>query len=286
MISKLFQSKLMNGCVAIAMVGFLGACATPPAEGDKTARVMNAEVSDPIEPLNRYFHDVNKALDELALKPVAHIYRDALPDKVQESVGNFLTNLSQPIYFLNNVAQGDFDGAGDNMGAFFTNTFLGFGGLFDVAQIDTDEEDLGQTFAVWGFGEGPYLVLPILGPNTTREAVGMVGEHFIDPANLVARNHDIDNFELYRGGATAVHFRAQSMKELDEIEKNSIDFYAAIRSLYRQNRQNLILDGEAPVTPLPDISFEFEDDKPTVDRVSLLFEDDDSAENKSATKTN
>ncbi len=266
------------------MAGFLGACATPP--GENTAGGMNAEVSDPLEPMNRYFHDVNFALDELALKPVSHVYRDALPEGVKNSVSNFLTNLSQPIYFLNNVAQGDLDGAGDNMGAFFTNTLLGFGGLFDVAQLDTDEEDLGQTFAVWGIGEGPYLVLPVLGPNTTREAVGMVGEHFIDPANLVARNHDIQNFELIRGGATAINFRSKSIDALDDIEKNSIDFYAAIRSLYRQNRKNLILDGRADMTPLPDISFDQEDDKPDLNRVSQLFESDETTEKKSATVKN
>ncbi|WP_148301896.1 MlaA family lipoprotein [Sneathiella glossodoripedis] len=284
MISLKFKSKLLNGCFAIALAGLLGACATPP--GENTAGGMNAEVNDPLEPMNRYFHDVNFALDELALKPVSHIYRDALPEGVKNSVSNFLTNLSQPIYFLNNVAQGDLDGAGDNMGAFFTNTVLGFGGLFDVAQLDTDEEDLGQTFAVWGIGEGPYLVLPVLGPNTTREAVGMVGEHFIDPANLVVRNNDMENFPLVRAGVTAVDFRSRSLDALDEIEKNSIDFYAAIRSLYRQNRKNLILDGEAENAPLPDISFEQENDKPTLKQVSLLFESDETTEKNSAAAKN
>ena len=284
MISLKFKSKLMNGCIAVALASFLGACATPP--GDDSAQVMSTEVSDPVEPMNRYFHDVNQALDALALRPVSHIYRDAVPDGVRESVSNFLTNLSQPIYFINNIAQGDLNGAGDNMGAFFTNTLLGFGGLFDVAQLDPDKEDLGQTFAVWGIGEGPYLVLPVLGPNTSREAVGIVGEYFIDPANLVARNHDIENFELIRGTARAIDFRSKSLDSLDEIEKNSIDFYAAIRSLYRQNRKNMILDGSAENTPLPDISFEQDDDKPRLDRVSQLFEDDNSTETKASTVKN
>ncbi len=280
MISLKFKSKLMNGCFAVALAGFLGACATPP--GQDSAQVMNTEVNDPLEPMNRYFHDVNQAVDALALRPVSHIYRDAVPDGVRDSVSNFLTNLSQPIYFINNIAQGDLDGAGDNMGAFFTNTLLGFGGLFDIAQLDTDREDLGQTFAVWGIGEGPYLVLPVLGPNTTREAVGIVGEHFIDPANLVARNHDIDHFEIMRGTARAIDFRSKSLDSLDEIEKNSIDFYAAIRSLYRQNRKNMILDGSEENTPLPDISFEQDDDKPRLDQVSQLFEDDNSTEKKAS----
>jgi len=283
MISLKFKSTLLKGFVAIAMAGLVSACATPP--GEKSA-VMNDEVSDPIEPLNRYFNDVNQALDDVALKPVARIYRDALPDAVQDGVSNFLSNLSQPIYFLNNIAQGDLDGAGDNMGAFFTNTLLGIGGIFDVAKVDTQKEDIGQTLAVWGVGEGPYLVLPILGPNTTREAVGIVGEYYIDPANLVARNNDADNFEIYRGLTTAIDFRSRSIETLDEIEKNSIDFYATIRSLYRQNRKNLIRDGKAEMTPLPDISFEMDDDEPIKDRVSLLFQEDETTETKASVAKN
>ncbi len=285
MSSKKFGPSLIGGCLAIAMAGFLGGCATPP--GDDSAQVISSEVSDPIEPLNRYFFDVNNALDALALKPVAHIYRDALPDAVQDSVRNFLDNLAQPFNFMNNVAQGDFNGAGDNMGAFFTNTLLGIGGLFDVAQIDTDDEDLGQTLAVWGAGEGPYLVLPILGPNTTREAVGLVGEYFIDPVNLISRAEGWDNVPLYRAGANAIDFRAGSIETLDDIEKNSIDFYAAVRSLYRQNRKNLILDGDEDATPLPDISFDLDDDTPLAsDRISLIFEEDDSTSSATKTTTN
>lgn len=275
----------MWGVAAVAALGFLGGCSTP--QGEDSSQVMYNEVQDPIEPLNRYFFDVNNALDAVALKPVSHIYRDALPDAVQESVSNFLSNLSQPMYFINNVLQGDLDGAGDNMGSFFTNTFLGFGGLFDIAKIDYDEEDLGQTFAVWGIPEGPYLVLPVLGPNTTREAVGIVGEHFIDPVNLIANNNDIDNVALIRAGVTAVDFRSRSIDSLDEIEKNSIDFYATIRSLYRQNRKALILDGNGDLTPLPDISFDQDDDKPLPsDRVSLLVEDDESPDLKAKSSDN
>lgn len=285
MSSSKFRSSLLGGCLLLSTFGLLGGCATPP--GEDSSAVVYTEVSDPIEPLNRYFFDVNNALDALAFKPVAHIYRDALPDAVQDSVRNFLNNLAQPFNFMNNVAQGDLNGAGDNMGAFFTNTLLGVGGLFDVAQLDTDDEDLGQTMAVWGVPEGPYLVLPILGPNTTREAVGLVGEYFIDPVNLIAANNDIDNVSLYRAGANAVDFRSRSIVALDDIEKNSIDFYAAVRSLYRQNRKNLILDGDIGATPLPDISFDFDDDSPkSSDRVSLLFQEDETSVKKTAASSN
>ncbi|WP_415237097.1 VacJ family lipoprotein [Sneathiella sp.] len=284
MSSKKFRASLLSGCIATLALGLLGGCTTPP--GEDPANVVYNEVQDPIEPLNRYFFDVNNALDALALKPVAHIYNEALPDAVQDSVTNFLNNLSQPMYFLNNIAQGDLDGAGDNMGSFFTNTFLGFGGLFDIAQIDYDEEDLGQTFAVWGIPEGPYLVLPVLGPNTSREAVGIAGEYFIDPVNLIARNNDVDNVPLYRGAAHAIDFRSRSLESLDEIEKNSIDFYATVRSLYRQNRKSEILDGEGDLTPLPDISFEQDEDAPlATDRVSLLFQEDEETVRRSVPST-
>ncbi|MBL4666653.1 MAG: VacJ family lipoprotein [Sneathiella sp.] len=284
MISLKLKSSLVKGCIAVVMASTLGACATPP--GEDSAEVMYTEVHDPIEPLNRYFFDVNNAIDAVLLKPVSHIYRDAVPDGIKDSFSNFLTNLSQPIYFLNNIAQGDLDGAGENMGSFFTNTFLGIGGLFDIAKLNTQDEDLGQTLAVWGVPEGPYLVLPILGPNTTREAIGIVGEYFIDPANLVARNNDVNYFSLYRGAANAIDFRYKSLDSLDEIEKNSIDFYAAVRSLYRQNRKNMILDGKAEMTPLPDISFEMEDDQPSTNTVSLLFEEDESTAKNATSSTN
>lgn len=285
MSSKKFSPTLVSGCLAIAMVGFLGGCATPP--GEESSNVMYSEVQDPIEPLNRYFFDVNNALDAVALKPVAHIYRDGVPDAVQDSVSNFLDNLAQPFNFINNIAQGDLNGAGDNMGAFFANTFFGVGGLFDIAQLDTDDEDLGQTFAMWGVPEGPYLVLPVLGPNTTREGVGIVGEYFLDPINLAANHHNIDYVPFSRAAGNVIVFRSQSIDNLDEIEKNSIDFYAAVRSLYRQNRKNLILDGDVELTPLPDISFDLDDDEPMIsDKISLIFEEDDSAEVLSKTVIN
>ncbi|MFB9356260.1 MlaA family lipoprotein [Sneathiella chinensis] len=286
MSSNRFKTSLLTGAVALSLVGLTGTAAT--AQDTESSTMMYQDVYDPIEPLNRYFFDVNNALDALFLKPVAHIYRDAVPDGVKDSVSNFLTNLSQPIYFINNVAQGDLDGAGNNMGAFFTNTFLGVGGLFDVAQLETEDEDLGQTFAVWGVPEGPYLVLPVFGPNTTREAVGSVGEYFIDPANMVAEHHDIDNFRIYRTGAHAIDFRYQSLDSVDDIERNSIDFYAAIRSLYRQNRKNLLMDGNEEATPLPDISFDFEeDDAPGAARkVSNLFIDDTGTDAQASTGLN
>jgi len=256
------SSSLVSGVAAVMLLAVVSGCAKSPTDDDKPKQVMYQEVYDPLEPMNRYFFDVNYALDALFLKPVAEIYRGTLPYPVRDSVRNFLTNLSQPVYFINNVLQGEFNRAGDNMGAFFINTLWGVGGLFDAAQLNTHEEDMGQTFAVWGAPEGPYLVIPVLGPNTTREAIGGVGDYFIDPVNIVSDNNDWDYVPVTLWVVNGIDARSRAIESLDEIEKNSIDFYATIRSLYRQNRANLILNGKGNPAQLPDMSFD-DDDAPT-----------------------
>jgi phospholipid-binding lipoprotein MlaA len=254
-------SLILKFVATLSLLALVAGCAKAPGEDAKPKQVMYQDVYDPLEPMNRYFFDVNYALDALFLKPVSEIYRGVLPLGVRDSVRNFLTNLSQPIYLINNLLQGEVNKAGDNMGAFFINTFMGVGGLFDVAQLNTPEEDMGQTFAVWGVPEGPYLVIPLLGPNTTREAVGGVVDYFADPVNEIARKNDLDNLGIYRFVLSGIDARSRSIEALDEIEKNSIDFYATIRSLYRQNRANLILNGKGNPAQLPDMTFD-EDEAP------------------------
>ncbi|WP_339630203.1 VacJ family lipoprotein [uncultured Sneathiella sp.] len=254
------SSSLKFGLAAAVLLVLVSGCATPPQTEGKAVAVMNDEVYDPLEPMNRYFFDVNYALDALFLKPVAEMYRGVVPTPVRDSVTNFLTNLSQPIYLINNVLQGELNRAGDNMGAFFTNTFLGVGGLFDVAKLNTQPEDMGQTFAVWGISEGPYLVVPVLGPRTTRAAVGGVADYYLDPINYAARENDMDNVGIIRAAATGLDQRSRSLGALDEIERTSIDFYAAIRSLYRQNRNNLIHNGASNSTQLPSMNFDDDDE--------------------------
>lgn len=255
------SSSLKAGLMATALLIAVSGCATPEQKEGKAVAVMYDEVYDPLEPMNRYFFDVNYALDALFLKPVAEMYRGVVPLPVRDSVTNFLTNLKQPIYLINNVLQGEIDRAGHNMGSFVTNTFLGLGGLFDVAKLNNQQEDMGQTFATWGVPEGPYLVVPVFGPRTTRAAVGGVADYYLDPINYAAKENDMDHVGLIRAGASGIDERSRSIDALDEIEKNSIDFYATVRSLYRQNRNNLILNGASNSTQLPDMSFD-DDDKP------------------------
>jgi phospholipid-binding lipoprotein MlaA len=258
---RIRRSSIIKLLAAGIVLSSAAACAKQPAEDGKAAQVMYKEVYDPLEPMNRYFFDVNYALDALFLKPVAEIYRGVLPYPVRESVTNFLTNLSQPIYMVNNLLQGEVNKAGDNMGAFFINSLAGVGGLFDVAKLDTPKEDMGQTFAVWGAPEGPYLVIPVFGPSTTRQAVGGVADYYADPVNIVARHNDADYVPVVRWALNGIDERSRAIEALDEIEKNSIDFYATIRSLYRQNRTNMILNGKDNSAQLPNMSFD-DDDAP------------------------
>jgi phospholipid-binding lipoprotein MlaA len=195
-------------------------------------------------------------VDGLFIKPAAQIYRGVLPQQAQDSVRSFLRNLRSPVILANDVLQGDMDRAGNTIGRFLVNTTLGIGGLFDVASdlgIPFHDEDFGQTLAVWGVGEGPYVVLPIFGPSNPRDAVGLASEFFLDPVNIYLDNQDLDYLTYVRGGLTGIDARARSLDTLDQLERTSLDYYAAIRSLYRQHRANEIRNSrspdDTPVTP-------------------------------------
>lgn len=267
-----------------ALVGLLAAfatacAATPPADDD-VAQAQYQEDNDPFEPMNRGFFDFNRDLDNLLVRPVAEIYRGALPMAVRDSVTNFLNNLGEPVTLVNDLMQGEVDRAGNTFGRFLTNTFFGVGGLHNVAAgepgsppeagIPYHQEDFGQTLAVYGTGEGPYLVLPILGPRPPRDLGGLVVDSFIDPIGYAIPEESRLTFSITRFGLNAIDFRSRNIETLDEIERTSIDFYAAIRSLYRQRRNAEIRNGAEPsLDELPDLSIEFESDD-TPKRVSSL----------------
>lgn len=258
---RILWPSLKGGIIVVTLFTLLSGCATAPSDDKSTASsVMYEEVYDPFEPMNRYFFDVNYALDALFLKPVSEIYRGVLPLPVRDSVSNFLTNLSQPIYLINNVLQGDIEEAGDNMGAFIINSSLGLLGLFDVAKLDTPDDDMGQTFAIWGIEEGPYFMVPVLGPYTMREGVGGIVDWYIDPVNIIARENDKNYVGFWRWAFDGLDKRSRAIETLDDIEKNSIDFYATIRSLYRQSRKSKILKGATDPSQLPSMSFGEDDE--------------------------
>ena len=250
---------------AAVLVASVTACATPPPADDQEAVEAFNEANDPIEPLNRYFFEVNLGLDRLFLRPAAEIYRGTLPTPVRDGVRNFLVNLRSPVIFANDVFQGETERAGQTFGRFATNTFVGVGGIFDVAAGDNPDieggipfhdEDFGQTLGVYDVSEGPYLVLPILGPSNPRDATGLVVDSFLDPLSYVTST----GVSIARFGVEGLDRRSRNIETLDEIERTSIDYYATVRSLYRQFRRSQILNDNADETPIPEISIEYEDD--------------------------
>jgi phospholipid-binding lipoprotein MlaA len=198
------------------------------------------EDNDPLEIPNRFVFAFNQALDFALIRPIAWVYREAVPQLVRDSVRNFLRNLKKPVILANDFLQGDLERARITTVRFVINTTGGLLGFFDLA---TDEgypyhsEDFGQTLGTWGVGEGVYLVLPLLGPSSARDATGRVVDHFLDPLTYLAQDQDKEEWLLYRTALEGLDFRARNIDTLDEIERDSLDFYARLRSLYRQHRE-------------------------------------------------
>ena len=226
-------------------------CATPPTDPDALAAYE--EANDPLEPMNREIFAFNKAADTYLIKPLAQGYVYIVPAKGRKSVRSFLNNLRSPVVLANDLMQLEIQRAGTTLGRAVFNTTIGIGGLFDVASglgLPYHDEDFGQTLAVWGVDEGPYLVLPILGPSNPRDTVGLVVDGFIDPLNWYLDNTGRGYLTYVRAAIDGIDRRADVLDTLDEIERTSLDFYATIRSLFRQRRIDEINNGEPkPGTP-------------------------------------
>ena len=241
---------LRAGLRAIAFAAALLAagCATPPE--DPVARAAFDEAADPIEPFNRFMFDVNLAFDDAVFKPVATAYRDVVPEPVRDALRNLLRNLRSPLIFANDILQGEPRRAGVTLQRFLVNSVVGFAGLVDVADLAIGlkfhDEDFGQTLGVWGAGEGLYLFLPVLGPSSARDLTGIVVDGLIDPVSYAFAYFDIGYGPPARSVLTALDARSRAIDSLDDVRKTSIDFYAALRSLYRQKREDEILNGRAP----------------------------------------
>lgn len=242
----------------ILLTGFLvTACASAPDANDPEAVAEYNEINDPIEPFNRVMFEFNRGLDTMLLRPAATLYRGFVPPPIQDLVGNFLNNLKSPVVLLNDVLQGEGDRAMNTLSRFAINSTVGILGLGDPATdmgYPDHGEDFGQTLATWGMGEGPYLVLPILGPSNPRDAVGKVVDTLTDPIWHYAQNTDKEYIPNERLVAETIEFRARNMEAIDDLEKTSLDYYAAIRSLYRQVRADEIKNGGPIPQGLPAMS--------------------------------
>ncbi len=210
---------------------------------------MNDDARDPFEPLNRHIFAVNQAVDAVVIRPIAVTYRDWAPEVVKTAVNNFLNYLKSPVILANDLMQGEWGRAQQTVQRFAHNTLAL--GLVDLAAptIPFHDEDFGQTLAVWGITEGPYLVLPLIGPSNPRDGLGMVVDRFIDPVYWIAEANNWDGLTYGRTAARVITARVDTLKITDDLERTSLDYYAAIRDIYRQRRADEIrnrANGPAP----------------------------------------
>ena len=222
------------------------------ADGELDLSKDSKPIKDCFEPLNRATFALNQSLDKAIIEPLAKGYRK-LPDPVQRGTKNAVTNLSNLITIPNNVLQGDIKMALINTGRLVVNTTLGLLGTIDVANKmgfpKYEKEDYGQTLGVWGIGPGCYVVLPVLGPSTIRDTAGsfvnvLGGDPWYNAS--VHGNNEFLNEEIFiiSKALNGIDFRANNIESLENLEKNSIDFYASVRSLYTQDRENKIKNNQ------------------------------------------
>ena len=216
------------------------------------------DANDPLEDVNRVTFEVNQTIDRFLLKPIAETYVFILPNEVRHRIANVLANLSEPLNLVNNAAQFKFERAGSTLMRFTLNSTVGVGGIFDVAGdlgYERAPEDFGQTLAAWGIGGEPFLMLPLLGPTNPRDAGAFVVDWIVDPYSYILPAEA----GLARSVTSGVSQRAQYLEELETLEATSVDYYAALRELYRQYRATEIRDGAPPpAMEIPD--FDFDDD--------------------------
>ena len=223
---------LAIACLFIT-VSLLGGCAT------------SRDARDPFESVNRGVFKFNDALDTAVLKPVAQGYRFVVPQFIRASVSNFFANIGDVVVALNNLLQGKFTAAYSDLGRVAINSTLGVLGLFDVASeagIEKHDEDFGQTLGFWGVGDGPFLMLPLLGPSTGRDAVGRIGDYYADPVSYI----DPSRPRNWAWGTRIVNRRAELLDASTVLQTAALDPYEFVRDAYLQRRRNLIHDGAPP----------------------------------------
>jgi phospholipid-binding lipoprotein MlaA len=208
----------------------------------------SAEVYDPLEKINRGVFWFNEQADRFVIKPVAKGYDWALPKPVKRGVSNVFDNLFTPVVAVSDLLQGNFQESAEDVGRFVVNSTVGVVGIFDVATgwgLEKRREDIGQAFGAWGIGSGPYLVLPILGPSSVRDGVGLVGNYFLLPQNYIEDDGTRWGVTILGG----IDTRYRLLDASTVLEQAALDRYAFVRSSYTQHRQNLVenKDGGKPV---------------------------------------
>ena len=233
------RKEIIIGGLLLGLV--LSGCAVKPTDPEELG--IYEQNNDPFEPMNRSVFRFNQGAYDYVLKPAVKGYRKAVPDPVKTGIENVMTNLKQPVYMINALLQGDLKSTGDITSRFALNSIFGVAGIFDLAtreEIPVIKRDFGQTLAVWGVkSSGPYLVLPVLGPTTLRDGVGLGVDTFADPVDWALYRQS--KWLAYgRMGLNGFLLFENKHDLLENMEKNSTDFYATMRSMYQQNRQKEI----------------------------------------------
>jgi phospholipid-binding lipoprotein MlaA len=242
------------GCLSLA------GCATAQknqadAKGAVAAQAGNGQdnYDDPLEGYNRVMFKINDTVDQAIMQPVAMSYRTVVPRPIRIGVRNFLHNLRTPVNAANNLLQGNIRGVATDLSRFAMNTTIGLGGLIDVAKdtgLRYKPEDFGQTLGVWGVGHGPYLVIPLLGPSSVRDATGLVVDSYADPVRLYLYTTHQETLYYIRAGLIGVDEREALLDAIYDLRKHSFDYYAATRSAYFQERDAMI-SNRRPGRPAP-----------------------------------
>jgi phospholipid-binding lipoprotein MlaA len=235
---------LWLGLIALVLTG----CATAPPSPEALA------ANDPYEQTNREMLKFNGKIDKYFVIPTVGLYFILVPEGGRRGVHNFLGNLSLPTIFVNDMLQGELSRAGKSMWRLVVNSTVGLGGFFDPASkigIPGHGEDFGQTLAVWGVKDGPYLILPFFGPSNPRDATGLVVDAAIDPTNQIPIKQHIW-WAAGREYFTLLDLRAQTYQTIRGIQRSSVDYYSSLRSLYRQLRADQIANGRRQTQDLPD----------------------------------
>jgi len=235
----MLPDRIKSFTLAIAAAGLLAGCAS------------SGNPKDPIEGFNRAMFAFNEGLDSAIIKPVATGYESVLPSPVRTGVTNFFSNIADLLIGVNNLLQGKGSEALSDLGRVVINSTIGILGTFDIASdigLEKHNEDFGQTFGRWGVGSGAFVVIPVFGPSTARDTVGLVLDVMADPVAQVSPNADRNVLLVLR----AVNARANLLPADKVVEEAALDKYSYVRDAFLQRRRNLIHDGNAPREPEAD----------------------------------
>jgi phospholipid-binding lipoprotein MlaA len=240
--------RIFSICICVSV---LPACAS--------RQNLDTGANDPFEAYNRSMYKFNTAFDSVTLKPAAKAYNAIAPAPARRGVDNVMQNLQEPWTMVNSLLQGKINNMFNSLGRFIVNSTLGFGGFADRAtewKIPHQEEDFGQTLAVWGMPEGPYFMMPFLGPSNIRDTAGFTANFFGDPVSY-GLSEGISRYASWSRTAIDIgNFRAKALKTVDPVLDSSDDPYVTLRSAYRQQRAFKIADGKVAEMPASDDPFE------------------------------